>query len=94
MEIFNSFQRFCSCFKVDEKNRRKRNYLCIFSVEVCVTIGQSSWLRLSVLPHFLRSNVSATGPLSIVSTIEGLLGRKNRGSGLEIRGYGRRDPSY
>jgi hypothetical protein len=33
------------------------------------------------------------GPLSLVITIEGLLGRKNRGSGLEIREYGRRDPS-
>jgi hypothetical protein len=33
------------------------------------------------------------GPLSLVSTIEELLGRKNSGSGLEIREYGRRDPS-
>jgi hypothetical protein len=33
------------------------------------------------------------GPLSLVSTIEELLGRKNRGSGLENREYGRRDPS-
>jgi hypothetical protein len=33
------------------------------------------------------------GPLSLVSTIEELLGRKSRGSGLEIREYGRRDPS-
>jgi hypothetical protein len=34
-------------------------------------------------------------PLSIVSTIEELLERKStpRGSGLEIREYGRRDPS-
>jgi hypothetical protein len=29
-----------------------------------------------------------------VSTIEELLGRKSSGSGLEIREYGRRDPSH
>jgi hypothetical protein len=34
------------------------------------------------------------GPLSLVSTIEELLGRKSSGSGLEIREYGRRDPSH
>jgi hypothetical protein len=34
------------------------------------------------------------GPLSLVSTIEDLLGRKISGSGLEIRKYGRRDPSH
>jgi hypothetical protein len=33
------------------------------------------------------------GPLSLVSTIEELLGRNSSGSGLEIRKYGRRDPS-
>jgi hypothetical protein len=33
------------------------------------------------------------GPLSIVNTIEELLGRKSKGSGLENREYGRRDPS-
>jgi hypothetical protein len=33
------------------------------------------------------------GPLSLVSTIEELLGRKSSGSGLESREYGRRDPS-
>jgi hypothetical protein len=33
------------------------------------------------------------GPLSFVSTTEELLGRKSSGSGLEIREYGRRDPS-
>jgi hypothetical protein len=31
-------------------------------------------------------------PLSLVSTTEELLGRKSRGSGLEIRKSGRRDP--
>jgi hypothetical protein len=33
------------------------------------------------------------GPLSVVSKIEELLGRKSRGSGPENREYGRRDPS-
>jgi hypothetical protein len=33
------------------------------------------------------------GPLSLVSTIEELLGRKSSGSGLENRDYGRRDSS-
>jgi hypothetical protein len=33
------------------------------------------------------------GPLCLVSTTEELLGRKSSGSGVEIREYGRRDPS-
>jgi hypothetical protein len=33
------------------------------------------------------------GPLSLVSTTEELLGRKSSGFVLEIREYGRRDPS-
>jgi hypothetical protein len=33
------------------------------------------------------------GPLSLVSTIEELLGRKISGSSLESGEYGRRDPS-
>jgi hypothetical protein len=33
------------------------------------------------------------GSLSLVSTIEELFGRKSSGSDLEIREYGRRDPS-
>jgi hypothetical protein len=32
------------------------------------------------------------GPLSFVTTIEELLGRKSRGPGLENRDYGRGDP--
>jgi hypothetical protein len=31
------------------------------------------------------------GPLSLISTIEGLLGRNSSGSGLEIREYGHGD---
>jgi hypothetical protein len=33
------------------------------------------------------------GPFSLISAIEELLERKSSGSGLEIREYGRRDPS-
>jgi hypothetical protein len=33
------------------------------------------------------------GPLSLVSTIEELLGRKSSGSGIKSREYGLRDPS-
>jgi hypothetical protein len=62
--------------------------------------GQSSWLQIQ------RSGFDSRryqivwevvglerGSLGLVSTIEGLLGRKHRGSGLESREYGRRDPS-
>jgi hypothetical protein len=33
-------------------------------------------------------------PLSLVSTIGAVLGRYSKGYGLEIREYGRRDPSH
>jgi hypothetical protein len=33
------------------------------------------------------------GPLSLVSTIEEVLEKESSGSGLEIREYGRKDPS-
>jgi hypothetical protein len=33
------------------------------------------------------------GTLSLVTTIEDLLGRKSRGTGLESREYGRKDPN-
>jgi hypothetical protein len=62
--------------------------------------GQSPWLQIQ------RSGFNSRhyqifwevvglerGPLSLVSTIEELLERKSRGSGLENREYGRRDPS-
>jgi hypothetical protein len=62
--------------------------------------GQSSWLQIQ------RSGFDSwryqifwevvgleRGPLSLVSTIEGLLERKSSGSGLESRVYCRRNPS-
>jgi hypothetical protein len=62
--------------------------------------GQSSWLQIQ------RSGFDSwryqifwevvgleRSPLTLVSTIEELLDRKNSGFGLENRWYGRRDPS-
>jgi hypothetical protein len=40
-----------------------------------------------------RMLFSSFNPLSLVSTIEKLLERKNNGSGLENRDYGRKDSS-
>jgi hypothetical protein len=53
--------------------------------------GQSSWLQIQ-RSGFWEVVGLERGPLSLVSTIEELLGRKNSGSGLESREYGRRDP--
>jgi hypothetical protein len=62
--------------------------------------GQSSWLQIqrSGLDsrHYQISREVVDlerGPLSLVSTIEELLGRKSSGSGLERREYGSKDPS-
>jgi hypothetical protein len=62
--------------------------------------GQSSWLQIQ------RSGFDSgryqifwevvgleRGPLSLVSKIEKLLGRKSSGSGLENKEYGSKDPS-
>jgi hypothetical protein len=61
--------------------------------------GHSSWLQFQRSGfNFRRYKIfwEATGlerdPLSLVSTIEELLCRKNNGSGLENREYCRRDP--
>jgi hypothetical protein len=60
--------------------------------------GQSSWLqiqrsrvRFPALPEFWEVVGLERGPLSLVSTIEELLGRNSSGSGLENREYGRGD---
>jgi hypothetical protein len=63
--------------------------------------GQSFWLQIQrsevrflALPEFFWEVMGLErGPLSLVSTIEELLGRNSKGSGLENREYGRRDPS-
>jgi hypothetical protein len=61
--------------------------------------GQSSWLQIQRSGFdsrryqiFWQVVGLERGPLSLVSTIEELLGRKRSGSGLENREYGRRDP--
>jgi hypothetical protein len=62
--------------------------------------GQSSWLQiqrsgLDSLRYQIFWEVVGLerGPLSLVSTIMELLGRKSSGFGLESRGYGQSDPS-
>jgi hypothetical protein len=61
---------------------------------------QSSWLQIQrsrfdsrCYQIFWEVADLERGPLSLVSTIEELLETKSSGSGLEIREYGRRDPS-
>jgi hypothetical protein len=53
--------------------------------------GQSSWLQIpGLIPGATRfSDFLERGLLSLVSTIEELLGRKSSGSGLENLEYGR-----
>jgi hypothetical protein len=62
--------------------------------------GQSSWLQIQRAEFdsrryqiFWEVVGLERGPLSLVSTIEELLGRKSRGFGLENQEYGHRDPS-
>jgi hypothetical protein len=62
--------------------------------------GQSSWLQIQRswfdsrrYQIFCEVVGLERGPLSLVSTIEELLGRKSIGSGLENREYCHRDPS-
>jgi hypothetical protein len=62
--------------------------------------GQSSWLQIQKTGFdsrryqiFWEVVGLERGPLSLVSTIEELFGRKLSGSGLERWEYGRRDPS-
>jgi hypothetical protein len=62
--------------------------------------GQSSWLQIQRSGFdsrhyqiFWEVMGLERGPLSLVSTIEELLDRKNSGSGLENREYGCKNPS-
>jgi hypothetical protein len=61
--------------------------------------GQSSWLQIQrsgfdSLRYQIFCEVVGLerGPLSLVSTNEVLIERKNSGTGLENRDYGRKDP--
>jgi hypothetical protein len=62
--------------------------------------GQSSWLQIQRSGFdsrryqiFWEAVCLERSPLNLVSTIEELLGRKSKGSGLGNRDYGRRDSS-
>jgi hypothetical protein len=82
-------------------------YLCIYKNTSIYVIwsplwssGQSSWLQIQRSGFDFRCYQifwQVVGlervPLSLVSTIKELLGRKSSDSGLESREYGRRDPS-
>jgi hypothetical protein len=70
------------------------------SCAVLWSSGQSSWLQIQRSRFdFRRYQIFwevvglERGPLSLVSTIENVLGRKSSISGLESREYGRKDPS-
>jgi hypothetical protein len=52
----------------------------------------SVWLQIQRYQIIREAVGLERGPLSLVSTIEELLGRKSSGSGLEIREYDRKDP--
>jgi hypothetical protein len=54
---------------------------------------QSSWFNFRSYHIFWEAVALDRGPLSLVSTIEDLLGTQISGSGLEIREYGSRHPS-
>jgi hypothetical protein len=77
-----------------------------FSLQMCLmrqplwSSGQSSWLQIQRFGYgsrryqiFWEVLGLERGPLSLVSTIEELLGRNNSGSGLESREYSHREPS-
>jgi hypothetical protein len=71
-----------------------------FWLQIQRSSGRSSWLQIqrSVFDFrcyqiFREVVCLERGPLSLVSTIEELLGRNSSVSGLGSREYGRRDPS-
>jgi hypothetical protein len=68
---------------------------------VCSVVVKISWLQIqrsgfgSRLYHILWEVLSLERcSLSLMSTIEELLGRNSSGSDLERREYGRRDPEF
>jgi hypothetical protein len=99
MRIFkvrNLFSFETDCTLVFSRSRIRKHVLKEHILNR-LSSGQSSWLQIR------RSGFDSRryqifwevvgleqGPLSLVSTTEELLGRNNRGSGLESRDYGRR----
>jgi hypothetical protein len=65
----------------------------VLQKELTSITGQRSGLDSRSYQIFWGALGLERGPLSLVSIIEELLGRKGSGSCLEIREYGRRDPS-
>jgi hypothetical protein len=55
--------------------------------------SQQAYCNQYTFTVYLRTLSTTVGPLSLVSTIEEILGRKGSGSSLENWEYGRRDPS-
>jgi hypothetical protein len=78
---------------------KRKKVKCVFVRLHLWSSGQSSWLQIQ-RPGFDSRHYQIFwevvglewGPLSPVSTTEELLERKNGGSGLEGREYGREDP--
>jgi hypothetical protein len=90
------------CMHVPKVLHKKTiNFRCCFvSLPPLWSSGRSSWLQIQRLGFdFLLYQIFwgavdlERSPLSLVSTSEELLERKSSDSGLEIREYGRRDPS-
>jgi hypothetical protein len=66
-------------------------YIYIYD-SFCVLVVRSPGFDSRRYQIFWQVMGPERGPLSLVSTIEELLGRKSRGSGIENQEYGRRDP--
>jgi hypothetical protein len=66
---------------------------------LCGLVVKNSWIKIQRFDYSLRYQIFwgvvglERGPLSLLSTIEELRGRESRGSGIENREHGRRDPS-
>jgi hypothetical protein len=93
----NDRGNFVSCAQIMRK-------ILIYSIRLCIwpplrSSGQKSWLQIKRCEFdsrhyqiFWELVGLERGPLSLVSTIEGLLERKSSSFGLKIREYDRRDP--
>jgi hypothetical protein len=71
---------------------RTGDRLCGLVVRVPGYRSRGPRFRFPVLPDFLKRSGSERSTLSLVSTIEELLGRNSYGSGLENQEYCRGDP--
>jgi hypothetical protein len=106
-ELIRAYTSFGMSTELMPKNATQvTNLVQVYFILLCLfrpplwSSGQSSWLRIqrsgfdSELYQILWEVVDLErGPLSLVSTIEELLGRNNSGSSLESRVHGHWDPS-